>query len=900
MADVPGVVRYGRIVGRFVRYLADSTDPGSAPDEIPLNGTATIRALVPVSKWPTANPKRTAIAEPYVCPVIDGELYPPGTEEGALPAERGLSVISSFQPEGEPDYFQWEAKFRFDGVTNPPATTTFDVPDGGEIDLADFIPAGGQASVVTVVSSEDRVAAEDASATAVAAATTATAAASTATTSADTATAARATTLSARAEAVTAAEDATGAAGAATTAAGTAVVDAARAEAAAALVDTAPLRRAIYPASHPSGLIDVATTTTYTERRAQLLPVRAERFRVRVRNRDFLRDLDGVGTLTGLQLWIGEHKVTAAESMSGEFAATPVQVFGGVSLAGDAEYVSPWIDPADFEIRGGVPFLTSMRFTAPAGAKLAMGVGAHWTAVDAPAAAVSQLGAVGVFESPGSYLDVAIEYEARTAQPTVLVLSNSQAEGANGGGVPMRGELSSWPHKLMMATGALVSSLAVSGAWLAHFVDDSPKLAALGSDYEPDIVVLASLPSSDLNDDVPLADVKAHFAELVGDLRARWPRVRIVATTTLPRGDQGGVSEAVRRDWDAFLAKLPYGLEQVADPAAVLRAPERSRRGLVPAVPSPHADRVPNFALGATGTGGTFAAGTYFWTVTALNANGQTAPALEVSKALTAGQTQELHWDPVVGEPAPILYRVYRGTSSLAWDTWVGDVAPGTTSIVDTGASAGAATVPSFYNLTPDTAVLAPEHWAGTDWLHFDERGHTAVAAAIAPLLATSPYGTALVAARELLVSTEAAADAASGSQTAAAGSATAAAGSASAAGDAKTLAEAAAASAVTPVSSGNVGGASAITAAHFPSFRRLTVTAAVTFSLDTAGLPANRAVVAEVLLSMGATVYAVTWPAGIVWQDGVAPAALAANQRMLVQLVWTGAEVLGVYGGRF
>lgn len=197
LADVPQPqVRYGRVVGRFVAFLADSPDEGNTPDEVPLSGRVTLVPRVHVVRWPTTVPPRVAVVERLECVVIDGDLYPPGTTPDDLPDEPGVWVVATEQPEGEPDHVQWSANFKLDGATGrgisaQPPNFTFEVPDQGTVDLSVVVPSSPVPGTVVVVSSEDRIRAEAAAASAQADADRATTAATTATEAATTATTAR-------------------------------------------------------------------------------------------------------------------------------------------------------------------------------------------------------------------------------------------------------------------------------------------------------------------------------------------------------------------------------------------------------------------------------------------------------------------------------------------------------------------------------------------------------------------------------------------------------------------------------------------------------------------------------------------------------------------------------------
>lgn len=69
---------------------------------------------------------------------------------------------------------------------------------------------------------------------------------------------------------------------------------------------------------------------------------------------------------------------------------------------------------------------------------------------------------------------------------------------------------------------------------------------------------------------------------------------------------------------------------------------------------------VPTVTAAATGTGGTLAAGTYYYKVTALNYQGESLPSTEVSVAITAGQNAQL----TISNPGQQrVLNIYRSTS---------------------------------------------------------------------------------------------------------------------------------------------------------------------------------------------------------------------------------------------
>lgn len=97
-----------------------------------------------------------------------------------------------------------------------------------------------------------------------------------------------------------------------------------------------------------------------------------------------------------------------------------------------------------------------------------------------------------------------------------------------------------------------------------------------------------------------------------------------------------------------------------------------------------------NVVATPSGTGGTLAAGTYYYKVTALDAYGQTLPSAEAS-AVTTGATSSvaLTWTAVTGA---VSYRIYRGTATNAQNTYFTSTAANFT---DVGAAGTAGTVPT-------------------------------------------------------------------------------------------------------------------------------------------------------------------------------------------------------------
>lgn len=96
--------------------------------------------------------------------------------------------------------------------------------------------------------------------------------------------------------------------------------------------------------------------------------------------------------------------------------------------------------------------------------------------------------------------------------------------------------------------------------------------------------------------------------------------------------------------------------------------------------------------VAAVGSGGTFAANTYYWKVTGINANGETTGSNEVSAAIVLNGSANLTWSALPAGTTGV--KVYRGTAAGAENVLVATLGA-VTSYTDTGTAGTAATVPA-------------------------------------------------------------------------------------------------------------------------------------------------------------------------------------------------------------
>lgn len=99
----------------------------------------------------------------------------------------------------------------------------------------------------------------------------------------------------------------------------------------------------------------------------------------------------------------------------------------------------------------------------------------------------------------------------------------------------------------------------------------------------------------------------------------------------------------------------------------------------------------PTISLGTAASGGTFAAGSYFWKLTTVINGVESAASNEITATLTANQQQPITWTAVSGATG---YRLYRGTATGAENVLVAALGTVTT-YTDTGTAGTAGTPPA-------------------------------------------------------------------------------------------------------------------------------------------------------------------------------------------------------------
>lgn len=111
-------------------------------------------------------------------------------------------------------------------------------------------------------------------------------------------------------------------------------------------------------------------------------------------------------------------------------------------------------------------------------------------------------------------------------------------------------------------------------------------------------------------------------------------------------------------------------------------------------------------AVAAVGTGGTFAAATYFWKITYRGLNGESSGSNEATVAIALNGSANLTWTAPPASARCVAIRIYRGTVTNTENVLVAEVAANVTAFTDTnlGSAATPPAVGAFATITTDAA----------------------------------------------------------------------------------------------------------------------------------------------------------------------------------------------------
>jgi len=200
-----------------------------------------------------------------------------------------------------------------------------------------------------------------------------------------------------------------------------------------------PLRTLTLPYSNggPGGSVanDIASATAGSYRFVVKLPVTANRWRIRIRNRNLAWDSRPNATLKALIVGLHDRALTGTGAETGSFAnnAATTIVNTDQTIPGDGSwYTSPWVDTPGDVFEKNVEYLVGIGYTfaSSAAVRTSCGRAWHWTnSTSATNPAIAGSGATARFIP----FDWVIEYETTTRNKITLVIGDSISEGITGG-----------------------------------------------------------------------------------------------------------------------------------------------------------------------------------------------------------------------------------------------------------------------------------------------------------------------------------------------------------------------------------------------------------------------------------------------------------------------------------
>lgn len=350
-------------------------------------------------------------------------------------------------------------------------------------------------------------------------------------------------------------------------------------------------RTGVFQFEHPNSLLNVGPYAIST-RRPFSIPHAPGRFRVHIRNRDFLGDTDSNGSLSSFAMYIGEAVKDSNGELTGATVASPVQIGSTTTLPGSGELTTAWISPSTFQISPYKTYFLTYPINVASGKNLAVGGGLHFYTTTPSDAAVANPAGLTRVDNQG-VLDIYIEYEfADDLAPVVMFVGPSVVNGGNVGGVANRAELGAFPMLWAMREKGVAASLAIGGSWAAHYGASSAKwdyYNTLNAPLSVDAVQFFALNSSDICAGTGSATVRANYINAINKARSLWPTARIIISTNPPRGDSTGTPETTRISENTWLATCPAGVNHCIEISAQVTdwaSPERLRSIYAAAPPS--------------------------------------------------------------------------------------------------------------------------------------------------------------------------------------------------------------------------------------------------------------------------------------------------------------------------
>lgn len=111
--SLPSTVTYGKVVGQFVAFVADTDDSDDLPDSMPLSGSITFTPTAPHVKINEANPNPITVLGTPITGTLDREGYlcsgkiDPATDK----LRRGVYLVATDNPDLNPYNWNWAVSY---------------------------------------------------------------------------------------------------------------------------------------------------------------------------------------------------------------------------------------------------------------------------------------------------------------------------------------------------------------------------------------------------------------------------------------------------------------------------------------------------------------------------------------------------------------------------------------------------------------------------------------------------------------------------------------------------------------------------------------------------------------------------------------------------------------------
>lgn len=327
---------------------------------------------------------------------------------------------------------------------------------------------------------------------------------------------------------------------------------------------------------HPGVGSAVPAGYEFSHRQPFNLPVAPSEWRIHVRNRNFLTDVDYSGTWV-IDAFVGQ----SAGVNTGNFQSAPLQVLDAATMVDGAELVSAW---SSAPLAADVELLLSIGAkTNGDGSTIAVNPNPAWT--NASAANADALAPTHYYSPASGLLDAWIEYRVPVATPALLTIGHSLngPGNVNPGVHPWYADQQSWMGQWALALNGINCSLTVAGSWPGHYSNDSPKWNYY-ADVEPSVVALWTM-SSLIQGGGSLAECQAELLRLITKVRGIWgDSIPILVFTEPGRIDLDAPGDAVRVAYNDWVLTNPFGARAIVDADDVLTDPGSSPGRLKPAI----------------------------------------------------------------------------------------------------------------------------------------------------------------------------------------------------------------------------------------------------------------------------------------------------------------------------